>query len=408
MEQVVEIHARYEEAAEIALGKLARRAAKYGQTIAWAKEPFMVLITRKPIGKREYTIEQPMIRYTVEGEAPRVGPYRFLAAIEAIGEGEVLVNGEDTGGLGHTWKGQCEHCKSERYRRYGFVVEHTETGERTIVGKACLRDFVGRDVPAGALQAFQFLPSFVGMAEEEGWGGYGGGAWSEDTLGCIAAARAAIRLWGWIPSSQAQHVAFTTAESVWTISRARTDADRKRKAELLAELEAGREDYFETAGKIVEWATKYPGVTDYERNLAVACRLQWTTIKTFGLVVSASAAYDRQQARQLERERAAAEREAAKKTEANSHFGEVGRRYTAALTIEAMRGTPDRGFGEGVMHVFRDAEGRILKWFTARGVGQPGDLIRAKFTVKRHGEFRDMKETTITRVVKEELIKRAA
>ncbi len=408
MEQVVEIHARYEGAADAALGKLARRAAKYGQTIAWAKEPFVVTIERKPIAGKKYVIEQPMIRYTLTGEAPSVGPYKFLAAIELIG-GECLVSGGETDGLGHSWKGECQHCGKNRDRRYGFVVEHKETGERTIVGKACLRDFVGQDVPAGVIAAFQYLPSFAGAAEEEGWGGYGG-EWTEDTLAVIAAARAAIRLWGWIPNSQADHVEFTTAGSVRLLSGMVRGKDAlKQRDALLAELEAGREDYFATAAKIIAWAAEYPAVTDYERNLRIACKLPYVTQKTFGLAISASAAYDRQQARILEREKAAAEREAAKADDKrNVHFGKVGERVECELRIVGMRGTPDRGFGEGVLHTFYGPEGQLLKWFTSKGIGHPGDVIRAKFTVKKHGEYNGMKETMITRLAKQELVRRAA
>lgn len=413
MENVVAIHAMFEGEADHKLAKLARRAAKYGQTIAWAKEPYKVIEKRRPVGGKIYEVAVPMIRYTVQGAAPKVGPFEFIAELEQVDDG-VIVTGKpvELEGFGRDWRGECQHCGLNRDRRLGYVVRHTETGEFKIVGKSCLADHVGERVPAQAIAMFQWLRDIAAMGdEEEGWGRRG--RWTRDTVGVIMAARAAIRLFGWVPRGQRQDGLHCTAECVGFLDwhNPRDDEARKIKTAILAELDSGREDYVERAQAIIAWAAELPARSDYERNLKVAVKSSFVIDKTFGLVVSASAAFDRQQAREDEaaarKAKEAAEREAIKGDDKrNAHFGEIGARVECEIGLVAMRGTPDRGFGPGVLHTFYGPDGQVLKWFTSKGLGHPGDRIKAKFTVKKHGEFNGMKETIITRVAKLALVAR--
>ncbi len=165
--EIVEIHAEFEGAADVKLAKLAKRAAKYGQAIVWTKEPF---------GKKAYEVRVPMVRYAVDGEAPRAGDFRFVAELERL-DGGVMVTGRrdvDLDGFARDWHGECQHCGKPRARKLGYVVEDMAAGGFKIVGKACLRDYTGQDVPAGAIQLFQWLRDAAAMGDEDDWGRAGG------------------------------------------------------------------------------------------------------------------------------------------------------------------------------------------------------------------------------------------
>lgn len=401
--EAVEIFAYYEAAADEKLAKLARRGAKYGQAIAWRKEPFVKVQERKRWDGKVQRVEIPMIRYHVEGEAPKVGDFVFLAELELVPGAGVLIAGKEVGAIGREWKGECQHCGKNRARRNGYVVEGAD-GKRLVVGKACLRDFVGRDVPAAALFLFQFEKALAGAAEEEGWGG-GYARWEDELLGVIAAARAVIALYGWAPKasdgySSADRVGF----ALWPIRGPGDRSDERAiKAAVLKELKDNGDHYERVAREVIEWGRALDAKSDYENNLKVALAAEWVDAKRFGLVVSACAAFDRQVAREADRERQRAER--AEQAKVSKWFGRVGERYEAELELISARVMPASEWGQSVLYQFRGPDGEAIKWFCSgkapRVDGKPieaGDRFRAKFSVKRHGEYQGVKESVVLRL----------
>lgn len=135
----VTVLAQYADLARARLEKLQRRAARYGQAITWVETPLVETRTRPLWDGRKEQYEQAVVKFDVDGEAPRVGPYKFVAAIEAVEGGNLIaaLGGREIGDLGRDWQGHCERCHSTRSRKYAYVVEHEETGERKVVGKSC-------------------------------------------------------------------------------------------------------------------------------------------------------------------------------------------------------------------------------------------------------------------------------
>lgn len=404
--KIVPVLGIYAGDARAKLEKLAKRAAKYGQTITWTETKRIEITTRENwYGKKE-KVEVERVDFAIDGEAPRVGDFRFLASIERL-EGGVLVSsigGVEIGEKAYNWDGTCEHCRKPRNRYYGFVVEGPD-GERLIVGKGCLRDYTGVDVPASAISLFQYLKDFGSGEEGENWGG--GGRWEETIRGVIAVTRAAISIWGWRPSS---HEGMTTATYVNLAYRVDRDSkgrdvNAKERAQLKDELKARGEFYAEEAEKIVEWGRNLAARSDYEHNLKVALSGEWVVGKTFNLVVSACAAYDRQVARQDEiKARREAEEAARAARPASDWVGKVGERLSfETVLVERVIGLPDNGFGPSQIYKFVTDDGAVLTWKSGSFPLVGGEPVRANdrvslvATVKGHGEFREVRETTITR-----------
>lgn len=65
----------------------------------------------------------------------------------------------------------CDHCGTRRTRNATFVVRHRETGALSLVGRNCLRDFLGHD-PNALLAYWVSLDDFTDD-DEDGWGGSG-------------------------------------------------------------------------------------------------------------------------------------------------------------------------------------------------------------------------------------------
>lgn len=120
----------------------------------------------------------------------------------------------------------------------------------------------------------------------------------------------------------------------------------------------------------------------------------------------------REAAERAERE-AEEERRRAQKA-ISQHIGQVGERLRLTVTYERSGSWEVRafsGFGTETMytHTFKDADGNVLVWKTSRGLGwsledgrgwkvpEPGDTLNLVGTVKEHTEYKDEKQTVLTR-----------
>lgn len=90
----------------------------------------------------------------------------------------------------------------------------------------------------------------------------------------------------------------------------------------------------------------------------------------------------------------------------SQHVGEVGQRLTITATFDhsAWFEVPSfRGFGQDTMyiHTFKDVDGNVLIWKTGSGLGSidicEGDQVQIRGTVKEHSEYKDEKQTVLTR-----------
>ncbi len=405
--KTVTILAQLAEGAREALAKLAKRGARYGQTISWTETP-----GTEQRGSRRVLdaatgkwISQPImvdvIALAITGEAPRVGDFTFEAALERAPGGVIVSAAPGTtksvGKLGRQWDGRCDHCGSNRARTHGFIVAKGRT--RKVVGRSCLRDHLGMDAPESLAARFAFLRELEQLGEDDSWGGFASSLNVVDDL--ISTARACIALWGWRPGSFDGQ---TTAEQVWLRDRtvsSKSPQLQEQQRELRAEIKANGDRYRDEAAQIIAWARALkPGRSDYLHNLQVACGADVVKAKHQNLVISAAAAWDKQVEREAERKRAA-EIEKAKRP-ASDWIGTVGQRIECdAAELISTRVLPDNGFGESTIYKFALASGPVLVWITG-GMGLPRDVkVGSKFnlrgTVKSHGEFADVKETKLAR-----------
>lgn len=109
----------------------------------------------------------------------------------------------------------------------------------------------------------------------------------------------------------------------------------------------------------------------------------------------------KEEAERIERERQEAEEKARKAI--SHHIGEVGEKVDldAVLEKRAWFDVPSfRGFGTDTMYVFtfRDDAGNALVWKTSRGLAiESGTKVRLTGTIKAHDEYKDEKQTILTR-----------
>jgi len=109
----------------------------------------------------------------------------------------------------------------------------------------------------------------------------------------------------------------------------------------------------------------------------------------------------KEEAERIERERLEAEEKARKAI--SQHIGQIGDKLDLEVILEkkAWFDVPSfRGYGRDTIHVytFRDTNGNALVWKTSKGLGiEEGKTVHLTGTIKDHNEYKDEKQTILTR-----------
>ena len=374
-------------------------------------ERFVNARNRSPIG--EEWDEIPMIKiHDVEivGEGPKIEGYRFVGTLDHYTiPGKVIVNtvpGETVPAEFFESDATCAHCEKIRRRIETFVLLEEATGEHIQVGRNCLRDFFGHDPQVIARFLARILKFVEGLDDEEqGWG-YGGGRrdYVFDSIRVLTNTIAVIRTFGWVPRSASDEDNPPSSSHVLTIMLpAFGKQEREFKQKFIAKIKFDAEKDLKEAEEAMAWLKEQEGNNEYMHNLKLLEDQDAIPAKMFGYWCSLAAAYQRAQAR-LE----LAERE--KKTRLNEYFGEVGERYTNFRVKCIGISYTDSFYGTVCIHRMVTEDGRTLIWFANSDAKmEKGNEYIINARVKKQDEYKDWKQTYLTRVtVREEIVKEEA
>lgn len=87
----------------------------------------------------------------------------------------------------------------------------------------------------------------------------------------------------------------------------------------------------------------------------------------------------------------------------SQHVGDIGQKLEIEVTYiyrTSFEVRSFKGFGTDTMyiHIFKDADGNVFTWKTANVIdAEYGDVVTVKGTIKDHDEYRDEKQTVLTR-----------
>lgn len=380
---------------EAKVEKLNRRAGKLGIdgiTVEFVEEPH-----QKNVKIGEHTEAHTKAVVRIVGEPPILNGWHFAGCVDHR-DGMVTqyphapeaVNLKQYRGSEPT----CDHCCYDRRRNETFVVYSEAEGTKR-VGRQCVADFLGHTDPKRLLGVLGWWGMVADTFETMG-GGYGGGVpiyGVETFLGWVAKA---IRTRGWLSRKKAaeweKHGA-ATADVAWTEMNWRpTQYDRTPPTKPTPEDE-------KMAGVTVAWVsglTEKELESDYLFNLHTAISTGHFMAKRSGIVAAAVFSYQREMGLLEER---------AKKS--NEHVGTVGKREIFEVKVVWMREF-DGDYGTRTLIRFEDAVRNTITWWASntRIVPDPtggkraleiGDELKIKATVKKHGLYREQKQTEIQR-----------
>lgn len=408
-----EIETRDMKAFEVEFAKLARKAAKLGvaaptYSVVQADKVYPahrvfdtgLNLTRHDVNSQvagRLVPARVVNVICVSGQAPKLAGWTFLACLQHEEAGNIVrtVPGATVQARLdlRTAPPSCEHCKVNRRRNDTYVVAH-EDGRQVQVGRQCLRDFTGHDSPEAIARWAELLHAFVeSMGDRDEDGGFGGGYAPEvSTLDAfLPFVVASIQQDGWL-SRTAARAAFSqqaTADLAWTSCFPPKSMKEKDILRPTAEDTARSARALEVARAYFEEHAA-DSLSDYEHNLRIVVEGLSVTSRTAGIAASLLNFAERLIGKEIERRRF----ESRKAT--SQHVGTVGKREVFTLTCEKVIDIAGN-YGTTHLHMFGDAAGNVVKWFSSSQRLEVGGTYELKGTVKSQDEYKGTKQTVLTR-----------
>ena len=302
----------------------------------------------------------------------------------------------------------CDHCKKHVHRNSVVVLEH-ENGERKVVGTSCVEEFTcglsGNLVAAVADLSFALendceriakmldtqkcfdgddvfdidaewsreMNEFLGRCGVQGY----------DVKKIVACAANIISCNGFKSSQDDEATWKSIPECYDRYSKYVTKDDEAEAQKAIDWINSMSEDEFTQSS--------------YLFNLHQITNDGYCTMRHFGLLASLIPSYKKSESKRIQSE-----------TKAISNYvGNVGDKFSLSLTyIKTI--SYETQYGIGCFHFFRDNQGNIFKWSTQKVMEfyikddgyhtlDYGDTIKISGTIKEHDEYKNEKQTVITR-----------
>lgn len=369
------------------LNKLSKKANKYGNSpIGYSIGETYNKETTIYIDNEPRKIKTDFTDITVWGDAPQYGDHRFLARVE-LNDGENIVSNLGGKELNERFRfmvSECDHCGHNRVRNAVYVFED-QNGNQIAVGKTCLKDFTGCDNPLEIVNRAQFLQDIKTICDEElnSFGaGYGNSYFTVNEVLEYAAAN--IRENGWVSKAMAMNSYDDTIMTTYDMVLNDLFPNAKRKP--IETIEADKA----MANTVMEYFRnmEYNAANgDYINNLRVI--IGNDTVKRNHIAILVSAVNVILKEKQKKAESCAS---------VSEYVGTIKERMRGIeLTFVREISLGFGMYGEQYLYSFKDTSGNVFTWITTHREFEIGETITMDFTIKQHKEYRDIKQTVITR-----------
>jgi len=328
----------------------------------------------------------PRVEVSIYGDSPKYKDWQFVAVLSPTEHGNIIqtVPGDTqhdcTGFVERT--GECDHCHTRRKRNETFVVHNIVTKEYKVVGRACLKDFLGHTSPMALAEwasCMFSLESELTLEDDESFR-------LPRELACadlqkyLAVVVAIVRSTGYINKARAED------ECKLPTSVVAFDQFHPPRGMQIETIET--EEYDVTfAAKVIDWMKSLDADgNNYYSNLKVIAHNEYVTWKTIGYAASAVVSYQK------------CMEESTGKT-VSDHIGLVGSRFDLRVKVTGTH-PYSTSYGSSCVHRMVDVSGNLLVWFasgTSRWLEYNREYV-VRVTVKEHGEYRGQKQTVVNRV----------
>lgn len=300
----------------------------------------------------------------------------------------------------------CEHCKTRRARKNTCIIRNIKTDEFKQVGNTCLKDFT-RGMDASIVTALAEMKEAFEESVEAPIGGCGWGESYYNVRKMLRYTAETIKHFGYA-NSMCNRSTRSRMMDYYEVSECPIHPLRKEWAKgIRKEMEeVGFDPNSEYAVKKSEealaWIEEQEASNDYMHNLKTVCSLQYVGWKNLGILVSLFPTFDR--GLEIEAERKAREEQRIRELEEGKNsecVGEVGKRIrikVASCRVITSWASCYDGWHQTLTYMYRitDEDGNIYIWKTSKKIDEEA-VDEIVGTVKEHSEFREVKQTVLTR-----------
>lgn len=383
---------------ETKLATIRRKCAKYGCEFSYSRigETFKKVDIQDEEGQRN-RVTIKAIEVEVSGTAIAESGWKLAGKIEHLETGNVIHSFSDAviPDRYRSASPRCEHCNSDRHRKETYVLYHAENNSWKQVGSACLKDFTGYVSAEMAAAIASVYTLFEQVAEDRIYIASSPKYFDIESVMCYAIE--CVKHWGYHKSEEGN------------------DATRERVRDLMhthmkfpASIGAVTFDPMSTTNlqtfkDIRSRLLALDANDDYTNNLQVFLKAERIPENGLGILVSAVPYYNKMIARETEQRKL--------EEASNSKFiGNIGQRLTVDIATVKLLNIYDGYYGSTWRYQIIDAQGNVFMWDASNSIWDTfrvkdslnGDVVEGLplqlvGTVKKHDEFRGIKQTWLTR-----------
>ncbi|MEM8515133.1 hypothetical protein RCH14_004493 [Massilia sp. MP_M2] len=336
--------------------------------------------------------EPPVILTKVRIEYPivKLGQWQVVGKLEAIEGGNltfsVTQDEEDRAVVRDSAEHpiQCDHCKTKRKRKDGFILRDENNDKYMQVGGNCLEDFTGID-PGAALFLARMHTMFNMASDELDEFASSGRVNAVETDRYLAAVSFLTSHYGFVSASKARETGMTaTYEDARQLGHMLQQSPK-----LMAMYVDERERHMEIASTVREWMANKPADNDFDRNakLLLARDAISTDRKHLAFAAATVATYNRHVGKQAEAK------------QPSEHVGQKGEKMERILRIDRIIDI-NTAFGVSRLVMMTDEAGNKFKWKTGAcpydiSKGEGKSMVAA-FKVKEHDDYKGVAQTAVT------------
>lgn len=325
------------------------------------------------------------IEVNISGRAV-INDWAFVATLQHTENGNIVrvFDDQEVPDWAYTVEPKCDHCSTKHKRKDTYIIRNTVSGEFKQVGRSCLKDFtkgLSADMVADYLSYLNTLEkSSVDFTHVKPY------YIIKDYLLYVAET---IKHFGYLSKSNAGCCDIPTSSRAFGYM-IRPNAQERKEMESVG-FEAYTEANEATVTAALKWLSTQEDDFGYIHNLKVACGREYCESRDFGIIASLIPAHFKAMKKEAER----LAREAAKANKPKTSWvGEVGQRIEITAECKCVASWYN-DFGPGYLYKLTTAEGNIFTWKTGKVIED--GKVTLKGTIKAHTEFRDEKQTELTR-----------
>lgn len=339
----------------------------------------------------------------------RINGWECIASVDRLDNGKNVItsfSGKEVPTRFYNMPNICEHCNTNRNRKYLFIIHNVETNEYKQIGKSCLMDYTrGMNASFIAWMNAQWKE----LEEYDAPTGGSGFVSYYDRDEALLVIAETIRCFGYVK----RYDFAGNYNSDNTYDRSNTYLDyltgrtafwtpemlRKVKQDLtVVGFNHNTEQNREYVKKALEWLDRQNEENSYIHNLKSVVSLTYVKMKHFGILASLFSGYDKALVREAERKEEEKRRQAELEAGKVSEWQGEPRQKLSDIKVESFKyvRSGESQFGYWHLYEFKDVDGNIYKWFASRKITLE-NIVTLTGIVKSHDEFKGVKSTMLTR-----------